>query len=200
MDGGLPSDDPVGAGPSSALDDGDAAAAQYWRAACCCIVLIGSTLYLARNMLRSQNSRQDVAGEVDEIFQPKMSKEEMQALIASKHAECTRQADEGTLDLDALGDSAFPDMPMVVLVQVLEVLLLAGTEAVKEDDHQSAVHAFSEALALENCARPEGSTMADLPKPLLSVTFRLLLARMDSYKVIGKEALVAEQYFDAGVR
>ena len=142
-------------------DDADAAT-QYWRTAAIAIVVIGSTLYLARSVLRRQNGQQDAAGAVDELFQPSLSTEEVQEIIASKHAEL-QLAD---LDLDALGESAFPDMPNVVLVQICEELLLAGTKAVKEEDHKSAVFAFSEALTLEMSARPDGATMADLPMPL----------------------------------
>ena len=81
------------------------------------------------------NAKEDAAEEVDELFNTSLSADGIQQLIAKTHAECVQQGEDGEIDLLELGESAWPDMPNVILVQILEELLLAGMDAVSADDH-----------------------------------------------------------------
>lgn len=176
-----------GGGPADVMMDDGAAdndgASMMLKVAIGVAVLMITSLFV---YLR-QNKKQHVAEEVNEIFQSTLRANDIGHIIATSHKELIEKGETGELDLDELGPSAWPDMPNVALAYIMEDLLAAGTEAVDAEDHEGAVLAFSEALTLEEGARPDGLELSDVVEPLQSVAFRLLLHRSGAYQALGDE-------------
>ena len=181
-------DEPVG---PDATDRDDNGASLIWQSAVGAAVLVLTLLYLVRNTFRSEHDKADATNEVDAIFQTSLSADDICQLIAARHAALTKHREDGEIDLEELGASAWPDMPNVILVHILEDILQAATRAANANDHDGAVLACTEALTLEANARPDGLLMKDVAAPLQSVVFRLLALRSGAHTALENEEAAA---------